>query len=149
MDDPLVLVALITGLATVAAAKVNNSVKRAGKESAAATATTALEAGKSASAQADASARQVGFDVGDVISSAVTAAVRPVTARLEVVEGEVRVLRGDLVPVAVADRGIVLGMVAEGMVARERVLTIPDSVSPLYPLHLRHVPHPYPPEENP
>ena len=149
MDDPLVLVALITGLATIAAAKVNASVKRAGAASDAAVRTTVQETGRAATVQADQSARQVGFDVGDVIASAVTAAVKPVTARLEVVEGEVRVLRGDLVPVAVADRGIVLSMVADGMVHRDRVLLIPESVAPLYPYHLRHVPHPTPSEETP
>lgn len=149
MDDPLVLVALITGLASVAVAKVNGNVKRAGAASDAAIQTTVQETGIAATAQADQSARQVGFDVGDVISSAVTAAVTPVSARLEVVEGEVRVLRGDLVPVAVADRGIVLGMVADGMVHRDRVLLIPESVAPLYPYHLRDIPHPTPMEENP
>lgn len=149
MDDPLVLVALITGLATIAAAKVNASVKRAGAASDAAVQTTVQETGRAATVQADQSARQVGFDVGDVIASAVTAAVKPVTARLEVVEGEVRVLRGDLVPVAVADRGIVLAAVADGLVHRDRVLLIPDSVATLYPHHLRHIPHPTPSEENP
>lgn len=149
MGDPIVLVALITGLASVTVAKVNSSVKRAGKDSDRQIAATVQETGRAASEQADQSARQVGLDVGGVVSAAITAAVAPVSTRLEIVEGEVKVLRGDLVPVAVADRGIVLSLVADGMVHRDRVLLIPESVAPLYPYHLRDVPHPTPSEETP
>lgn len=140
--DPTVQVALVTGCAAVIVSWVQKGIRKAESDSDEAVQRHAQESTRSASQQADESARQAGVDVGDVVSAAITAAVQPVSNRLALVEGEVRVLRGDLVPVAVADRGIVLGMVADGLVHHGQVVPIPESVAPLYPYHLRQVPLP-------
>lgn len=149
MGDPTVIVALITAGSLVAVELIRRGVKRAGQHADQQVAEQVQDAGKAATAQADASAKQLGLDVGGVVSAAITAAVHPVSERLAVVEGEVRILRGDLVPVAVADRDIVLAAVADGLVHRDRVLLIPESVATLYPHHLRTIPHPTPSEEKP
>lgn len=148
MSDP-VLVALITGVVTVAVALISQGVKRAGRDADAQVAQQVKDSGEAAEEQAGKSARQVGGEMGGIVASAITAAVDPVNARLHLVESELRVIRGDLVPVAVADRDIVLTAVADGLVHRDRVLLIPESVATLYPHHLRHIPHPTPPEESP
>ncbi|GAA1327649.1 hypothetical protein GCM10009592_14760 [Brachybacterium rhamnosum] len=142
MGDPTVLVAAIGGVSAVIVALVSQGLKRAGASSDQQIAQQVRETAQSATKAADESARQVGVDVGGVVSAAITAAVAPVDARLKTVEGEVRVLRSDLVPVAVSDRGLVLSKVAEGLIHPHQVMPIPESVSPLYPDHLRHVPRP-------
>lgn len=153
MTDPAlatVYVAIIGGVVTLISLVLKALLDRTARAANTQLADQVTQTGKAAAAQADESARQVGFDVGGVVSAAITAAVTPVSTRLAVVEGEVRVLRGDLVPVAVADRDIVLAAVADGLVHRDRVLLIPESVAQLYPHHLRTIPHPTPasPEEN-
>lgn len=140
MGDPTVLVAAIGGVSAVIVALISQGLKRAGARTEQQIAQQVQETAQSATKSADESARQVGVDVGGVVSAAITAAVAPVNARLEIVEGEVRVLRSDLVPVAVSDRGLVLSKVAEGLIQHHQVVPIPDSVAPLYPYHLRHVP---------
>lgn len=142
MVDPTIIVAGIMGASAVLVAVVTHGIKRATGKADAQVAQQVQQAGVAATAQADESAKQLGVDVGGVVSAAITAAVQPVSTRLAIVEGEVRVLRGDLVPVAVADRDIVLAAVADGLVHRDKVLLIPESVATLYPHHLRHIPHP-------
>ena len=142
MADPAVLVALITAASLVTVEFIRRGVKRAEKQTEQQIAQQVKTTSETATQAADESARQVGVDVGGVVSAAITAAVQPVSERLAIVEGEVRILRSDLVPVAVADRDLVLGMVADGLVHHGHVVVIPESVAPLYPPHLRHIPRP-------